>query len=684
MNPHDQHNHPHSEQPADQVHHDHHDHHEDHDHHDHHQMMVDDFRHRFWICAALTIPVLLLSPMIQRWFGIGDILPAPLGIWVLFALSSFVYVYGGLPFLKGAVEELRAGNPGMMTLVGTAITVAFVYSASVVLGLEGELFFWETVTLIDLMLLGHWIEMRSVMGASKALEELARLMPSEAHLLGDDGEIQEVPTSQLKEGDRILVKSSEKIPADGEVLEGSSSVDESMLTGESHPVEKLAGDSVVGGSVNGLGSLVVVVRHTGSASYLQQIIALVREAERSKSRTQDLANRAAFFLTVIALSVSAVTFAVWLWTAGSSLSFALERAVTVMIIACPHALGLAIPLVVSVSTGLAATRGLLIRNRVAFERARNLTTVVFDKTGTLTEGRFGVTDIRLFGSLSESALLAMAAAVERGSEHPIAAGVLLTARERELTIPEATGFEAITGKGVQATVEGASIRLLSANALTAENIAVPEHDGNKLARQGKSLVYVVRDGQAEGLLALADTIRPESREAVRRLHKQGMEVIILTGDKQEVAEWVAEDLGLDQVIAEVLPGQKSAKIAELRASGRVVAMVGDGVNDAPALATADLGIAVGAGTDVAVASADVILVNSDPRDVASIAALSKATYRKMVQNLWYAAGYNIVAIPLAAGVLVSAGIILSPAIGAVLMSLSTIVVAFNARQLKIA
>ena len=684
VNPHSQHDHQHAEQPADQGHHDHHDHHEDHDHHGHHQMMVNDFRHRFWICAALTIPVLLLSPMVQRWFGIGDILPAPLGIWVLFALSSFVYVYGGLPFLKGAVEELRAGNPGMMTLVGTAITVAFVYSASVVLGLEGELFFWETVTLIDLMLLGHWIEMRSVMGASKALEELARLMPSEAHLLGDGGEIQEVPTSQLKEGDRILVKSSEKIPADGEVLEGSSSVDESMLTGESHPVEKLAGDSVVGGSVNGLGSLVVVVRHTGSASYLQQIIALVREAERSKSRTQDLANRAAFFLTVIALSVSAVTFAVWLWTAGSSLSFALERAVTVMIIACPHALGLAIPLVVSVSTGLAATRGLLIRNRVAFERARNLTTIVFDKTGTLTEGRFGVTDIRLFGSLSESALLAMAAAVERGSEHPIATGVLLTARERELTIPEATGFEAITGKGVQATVEGASIRLLSANALTAENIAVPEHDGNKLARQGKSLVYVVRDGKAEGMLALADTIRPESREAVRWLHEQGMEVIILTGDKQEVAEWVAEDLGLDQVIAEVLPGQKSAKIAELRASGRVVAMVGDGVNDAPALATADLGIAVGAGTDVAVASADVILVNSDPRDVASIAALSKATYRKMVQNLWYAAGYNIVAIPLAAGVLVGAGIILSPAIGAVLMSLSTIVVAFNARQLKIA
>jgi Cu2+-exporting ATPase len=675
MQSHNQHEHEQITTPTEHGHH---------NHHDHHRMMVADFRRRFWISGALTIPVLLLSPMIQQWLGIAEIVPASAGIWVLLALSAFVYVYGGLPFLRGTVEELSAGNPGMMTLVGTAITVAFVYSASVVLGLKGKLFFWETVTLIDLMLLGHWIEMRSVMGASRALEELARLMPSEAHLLGADGETQEVPTSQLKGGDRILVKSSEKIPADGEVLKGSSSVDESMLTGESRPVKKLSGDSVVGGSVNGLGSLVVAVRHTGSESYLQQIISLVREAEQSKSRTQDLANRAAFFLTVSALSVAAVTFAVWLWVDRSNLSFALERAVTVMIIACPHALGLAIPLVVSVSTGLAARKGLLIRNRAAFERARNLNTIVFDKTGTLTEGRFGVTDIRIFGSLSESALLGMAAAVERGSEHPVATGVLVTARERKLAIPEATGFEAITGKGVQATVEGSSIRLLSARALAAENVAAPEHDGNELASQGKTLVYVVRDGQAEGLLALADTIRPESREAVRQLHELDMELIILTGDKREVAEWVAKDLGLDQVIAEVLPDQKSAKIAELRASGRVVAMTGDGVNDAPALATADLGIAVGAGTDVAVASADIILVNSDPRDVASIAALSKATYRKMVQNLWYAAGYNIVAIPLAAGVLASVGIVLSPAMGAVLMSLSTVVVAFNAKRLKIA
>jgi len=656
----------------------------EHDHHDHHRMMVADFRRRFWICGALTIPVLLLSPMIQEWLGIGEVLPTSVGIWVLLALSAFVYVYGGLPFLKGTADELRARNPGMMTLVGTAITVAFVYSASVVLGLQGKLFFWETVTLIDLMLLGHWIEMRSVMGASRALEELARLMPSEAHILGADGETREVPTSRLKEGDRILVKSSEKIPADGEVLEGSSSVDESMLTGESRPVKKLSGDSVVGGSVNGLGSLVIAVRHTGSESYLQQIITLVREAEQSKSRTQDLANRAAFFLTVSALSVAVVTFAVWLWVDGSNLSFALERAVTVMIIACPHALGLAIPLVVSVSTGLAARKGLLIRNRAAFERARNLNTIVFDKTGTLTEGRFGVTDIRLFGSLSESALLGLAAAVERGSEHPVATGVILTARERELTIPDSTGFEAITGKGVQATVDGSLVRLLSASALGADGVDLPEHDGNELARQGKTLVYVIRDGKAEGLLALADTIRPESREAVRQLHAQGMDVIVLTGDKREVAEWVAKDLGLDQVIAEVLPEQKSAKIAELRASGRVVAMTGDGVNDAPALATADLGIAIGAGTEVAVASADIILVNSDPRDVAAIAALSKATYRKMVQNLWYAAGYNIVAIPLAAGVLSGVGIILSPALGAVLMSLSTVVVAFNAKRLETA
>jgi Cu2+-exporting ATPase len=675
MKPHNQHNEHAHDQAAVPA---------EHDHHDHHRMMVADFRRRFWICGALTIPVLLLSPMIQEWLGIGEVLPTSVGIWVLLALSAFVYVYGGLPFLKGTADELRARNPGMMTLVGTAITVAFVYSASVVLGLQGKLFFWETVTLIDLMLLGHWIEMRSVMGASRALEELARLMPSEAHILGADGETREVPTSRLKEGDRILVKSSEKIPADGEVLEGSSSVDESMLTGESRPVKKLSGDSVVGGSVNGLGSLVIAVRHTGSESYLQQIITLVREAEQSKSRTQDLANRAAFFLTVSALSVAVVTFAVWLWVDGSNLSFALERAVTVMIIACPHALGLAIPLVVSVSTGLAARKGLLIRNRAAFERARNLNTIVFDKTGTLTEGRFGVTDIRLFGSLSESALLGLAAAVERGSEHPVATGVILTARKRELTIPDSTGFEAITGKGVQATVDGSLVRLLSASALGADGVDLPEHDGNELARQGKTLVYVIRDGKAEGLLALADTIRPESREAVRQLHAQGMDVIVLTGDKREVAEWVAKDLGLDQVIAEVLPEQKSAKIAELRASGRVVAMTGDGVNDAPALATADLGIAIGAGTEVAVASADIILVNSDPRDVAAIAALSTATYRKMVQNLWYAAGYNIVAIPLAAGVLSGVGIILSPALGAVLMSLSTVVVAFNAKRLETA
>ncbi len=675
MKPHNQHNEHAHDQAAVPA---------EHDHHDHHRMMVADFRRRFWICGALTIPVLLLSPMIQEWLGIGEVLPTSVGIWVLLALSAFVYVYGGLPFLKGTADELRARNPGMMTLVGTAITVAFVYSASVVLGLQGKLFFWETVTLIDLMLLGHWIEMRSVMGASRALEELARLMPSEAHILGADGETREVPTSRLKEGDRILVKSSEKIPADGEVLEGSSSVDESMLTGESRPVKKLSGDSVVGGSLNGLGSLVIAVRHTGSESYLQQIITLVREAEQSKSRTQDLANRAAFFLTVSALSVAVVTFAVWLWVDGNNLSFALERAVTVMIIACPHALGLAIPLVVSVSTGLAARKGLLIRNRAAFERARNLNTIVFDKTGTLTEGRFGVTDIRLFGSLSESALLGLAAAVERGSEHPVATGVILTARKRELTIPDSTGFEAITGKGVQATVDGSLVRLLSASALGTDGVDLPEHDGNELARQGKTLVYVIRDGKAEGLLALADTIRPESREAVQQLHAQGMDVIVLTGDKREVAEWVAKDLGLDQVIAEVLPEQKSARIAELRASGRVVAMTGDGVNDAPALATADLGIAIGAGTEVAVASADIILVNSDPRDVAAIAALSKATYRKMVQNLWYAAGYNIVAIPLAAGVLSGVGIILSPALGAVLMSLSTVVVAFNAKRLETA
>lgn len=669
------------------AHHDGHNHHEGHEHHDHHAhhaMMVADFRRRFWISLIVTIPILLLSPMIQEWLGFREALAFRGDLWVLLGLSTFVYLHGGRPFLTGLFEEVRDRNPGMMTLVGVAITVAFVYSVSVVFGLQGKLFFWETVTLIDLMLLGHWIEMRSVMGASRALEELARLMPADAHRLRDDGTAEDIPTSELQVGDRIRIKSGEKIPADGTVLAGHTTVDESMLTGESRPVEKREGDELVGGSVNGRGSVVAKVEKTGADSYLSQVIELVREAEQSKSRTQDLANRAALYLTIVALTAGAVTFSVWLLLLGRDLTFSLERAVTVMVITCPHALGLAIPLVVAVSTGIAAKKGLLIRNRTAFERARDLHTIVFDKTGTLTEGRFGVTDIRTFEKdASEEELLRLAAAVESNSEHPIAAGILRSAEERKLEIPAAEDFEALTGQGVRAKVEGQEIRVLSPGAVGSERLNLPEDDASRLAEQGKTLAYIVRNRKVLGLLALADRIRPESKEAIRTLHDRGISAMMLTGDKREVAEWVARELGLDRVIAEVLPDQKSSKIKELQQEGHIVAMTGDGVNDAPALATADLGIAVGAGTDVAIATADVVLVRSDPRDAADIALLSKATYKKMVQNLWYAAGYNVVAIPLAAGVLAGAGVILSPAVGAVLMSLSTVVVAVNARLLRV-
>lgn len=666
---------------------DHHDHggHDGggHDHHAHHAAMVADFRRRFWICVVVTLPILALSPMLQDWLGLEDVLQFPGDLWVLLALSSFVYGYGGWPFLSGMVNELRERSPGMMTLVALAISVAFIYSAAVVFGVPGKLFFWETATLVDLMLVGHWIEMRSVMSASRALEELAKLMPNTAHRLTNGRETEEVPTSELQPGDRVLVKSSEKIPADGRVVDGSSSVNESMLTGESAPVEKGDGDEVIAGSLNGTGSLVVEVEKTGEASYLNQVIGLVRDAQASQSRTQNLADKAAYYLTLIAISVGALTFVAWLFALDETFVFALERTVTVMVITCPHALGLAIPLVVAVSSGLGARRGLLIRNRTAFEQARNLDTIVFDKTGTLTEGRFGVTDVLVFDGTSEDALIRQAAAVEQHSEHPIAAGVLRATEKRALEVPQASGFEALTGEGVQAQVNGQTVRVLSPGALDAEDLAVPDHDRSRLSQQGKTVVYVVIDGEVAGALALADVVRDESKEAIATLHDMGVEVIMLTGDNQKVAEWVAGELNLDRVIAEVLPDEKSRVIEDLKAEGRTVAMTGDGVNDAPALATADVGIAIGAGTDVAVETADIVLVESDPRDAVDVIKLARATYRKMIQNLWYAAGYNVVAIPLAAGVLAGAGIVLSPAVGAVLMSLSTVVVAINARFLNI-
>ncbi len=525
--------------------------------------------------------------------------------------------------------------------------------------------------------------MRSVMGASRALEELARLMPAEAHRLRADETTEEVPLSELQPGDKVLVKSSEKIPADGLVIDGNSSVNESMLTGESQLVQKVKGDEVIAGSINSLGSLTIEVQKTGKESYLSQVIDLVRTAQQSKSKTQDLANRAAFYLTIIAVTVGAITFVAWFFFTGEDLTFAIERAVTVMVIACPHALGLAIPLVVAVSTSISARRGLLIRNRTAFEQARNLDTIVFDKTGTLTEGRFGVTDILTFAEVEEESLLRLAAAVEQGSEHPIAAGILQSVKDRSIEIPAAKNFEAITGKGVQAEIEGKVISVLSPGAISGEELVLPEHNADRLGRQGKTVVYVVRDSKVLGALALADVIRASSKEAISTLHTLGVEAVMLTGDKQEVADYVAAEIGLDRAIAEVLPDEKSAHIKKLKEEGRQVAMTGDGVNDAPALATADVGIAIGAGTDVAIETADIVLVDSDPRDAVRVIELAKATYSKMVQNLWYAAGYNIIAIPLAAGVLASWGIILSPAMGAVLMSLSTVIVAINARFLKV-
>jgi len=650
--------------------------------HDHHADMVADFRRRFVVSLVATLPILILSPMIQSWLGVSGTLSFAGDTWVLLGLSTFVYVYGGWPFLTGLVDELRDRMPGMMTLVALAISVAYLYSSAVALGVPGKMFFWETATLIDLMLAGHWIEMRSVMGASQALQELARLMPNTAHRFTEGGETEEVAVADLRPGDRVRVKSGEKVPADGSVVDGESSVNESMLTGESVPVQKTDGDEVIAGSMNGSGSLVVEVEKTGESNYLNQVISMVREAQASRSQTQNLADRAAMWLTVIALTAGALTFGAWYGPLEESFVFSLERAVTVMVITCPHALGLAIPLVVSVSTGLGAQRGLLIRDRGAFEEARNLDTIVFDKTGTLTEGRFGVTDVLCFESQTEDAVVRLAASVEAHSEHPIAAGITRAAEERGLDVPEATGFEAMTGRGVRATVDGGPVQVLSPGAADQET-DLPDHDAASLENAGKTVVYVVRDGEPIGALALADIIRPESKEAIETLHRIRIDAVMLTGDNERVARWVASELGLDRVIAEVLPDEKSTVIEDLQGEGRVVAMTGDGVNDAPALATADVGIAIGAGTDVAVETADIVLVDSDPRDAVAVIRLAGATYRKMVQNLWWATGYNVFAIPLAAGAGIGLGILLSPAAGAVLMSLSTVIVAVNARYLRV-
>ena len=644
--------------------------------------MVADFRRRFWVSLVLTPPVLLLSPMIQHWLGIEGTQDFPGSEFLLFALSSVAYLYGGWPFLAGFFSEIRDRKPGMMTLIALAISVAYIYSAAVTFGLPGMSFYWELVTLIVIMLLGHWLEMRSVMGASRALEELVRLLPDTAARLDDGGAITEVPISELVPGDRVLIRPGAKVPVDGTILDGKSSFNEAMLTGESRPVSKEPGDSAIGGAINGASAVTIEVTATGDKTYLAQVINLVKEAQATRSRTQDIANRAAGWLTYIALSVGLGTLVVWLYL-GESPQFAIERMVTVMVIACPHALGLAVPLVVAVSTSLSAGSGLLIRDRAAFERARNLNAVVFDKTGTLTEGRFGVSDIVLLAGGTEEVELRFAASAESHSEHPIAHGIVAAARERGVAFPAPGQVRNITGEGIVAEVEGRDIRIVSPGHLARQGNPVPAERLRELEGQGKTVVVLVRDGEPRALFALADIVRPESREAIAELKGLGISSVMLTGDARGVAAAVSKELGIAEYFAEVLPDQKSAKIKELQGRGLQVAMVGDGVNDAPALVQADLGVAIGAGTDVAVESADVVLVRSDPRDVAAILGLSRATYRKMVQNLIWATAYNAIAIPMAAGITFGTGFLMTPAVGAVLMSASTIIVAINAQLLRL-
>lgn len=650
-------------------------------HHDH-SHMVADFRRRFWISLILTLPILVLSPVIQDFLRLGELLRFASDQYLLWAISSVVFFYGGWPFLKGIIVELKENKPGMMTLIAIAISTAYLYSSAVVLGLSGMGFFWELATLIDIMLLGHWIEMKSVMGASHALEELAKLMPSVAHKLTKDGKIEDISIEELALGDRILIRPGEKVPADGLVIEGLSAMDESMLTGESKPVSKQAGAHAIGGAVNGEGSLTVEVKKTGKESYLNQVIELVRQAQESKSKTQDLANRAAVILTFVAIIGGGLTFLTWFLLSSQDLSFSIERAVSVMVIACPHALGLAVPLVVAVSTAIAATNGLLIRDRAAFERSRNIDAIIFDKTGTLTQGKFGVTDTLTFDSeISKDDILSYAGAVEAHSEHPIAKGIVAFSPIKKFVM----GFRAIPGKGAEGQVDGKRVAVVSPGYLRENYIQIPSQktEIEKLSSQGKTVIYVLLDKKLVGAVALADIIRPESKQAISWLKSQGIKCIMLTGDNPLVAKWVAEEIELDEYFAEVLPHQKAEKVKEVQSRGLTVAMTGDGVNDAPALAQSDIGIAVGAGTDVAIETADIILVRSNPQDVAAIIGLSKATYSKMVQNLWWATGYNAFAIPLAAGVLFKFGLILSPALGAVLMSLSTVIVAINAKRLKL-
>ncbi|HEX9117209.1 MAG TPA: copper-translocating P-type ATPase [Anaerolineae bacterium] len=641
------------------------------------------FRRRFWACLILSVPVLLYSPMLQMWFHFS--LPAfPGSQWIGPLFSVIVFLYGGVPFLQMALPELRSRQPGMMTLISLAISVAFIYSLAALFISPDTGLFWELVTLIDIMLLGHWIEMRSVRQASGALNELAKLMPDTAERIRPDGSIDVVPVTGLQNGELVLVRPGTGVPADGEVVEGESEVNEAMITGESRPVKKRPGERVIAGTINQDGSLRVKVTATGEETALAGIMRLVSEAQSSKSRTQLLADRAAGWLFYIALGVAAITAVAWIIAIGLNVQV-IERVATVLVIACPHALGLAIPLVVAITTTLAAQSGILVRDRLALEEAREIDTVVFDKTGTLTRGEFGVIAMATTDGWDEGQALALAAAVEGDSEHIMAQAVRRSAGERGLALPAVTGFEALKGRGARAMSDGRDLYVGGPRLLEMLNLT-PSSDlavfAEQAGQKGQSAIYLVSGGQPAAAFALADVIRPESKEAVRRLHDMGMQVAMLTGDSEAVAQAVAAELGIDQSFAQVLPENKDQKVAELQRQGKRVAMVGDGVNDAPALTRADVGIAIGSGTDVAVQSAGIILVKSNPLDVVKIIELSRASYRKMQQNLVWAAGYNVVALPLAAGVLAPVGILLSPAVGALLMSISTVVVALNAQLLR--
>ena len=635
------------------------------------------FLKRFWICLVLTIPVLLLSHMIQQWLGVnwrftGD-------TYLLLALSSVIYFYGGWPFLDGMWRELRWKAPGMMTLVAVAISTAYIYSVAVIFGLKGMDFFWELATLIDIMLLGHWLEMRSQSAASRALESLVALMPSIVHV-ERNGQVTDIPLQELKQDDTAVIKPGEKIPADGVIIEGTSSINESMLTGESVPVKKEKDAKVIGGSINGDGALKIKVSGTGSDSYLNKVINMVKSAQDAKSRTQNLADKVAMWLTLVALGVGIITFIIWL-TAGREISFALERMVTVMVTSCPHALGVAIPLVVAISTAISATHGLLIRNRTAFENSRKLTTIIFDKTGTLTKGSHEVQMvIPLSNNITENEVLQYAAALQQQSEHHIAHGVMAALKKRNLELWRSSDFKYIQGVGVSGIVNGKNVVAAGPNYFKQNNREAPPIPA-AIDQNIETVNFLLIDDQPAGIITLADAIRESAGEAVERLKQMGIKSFLLTGDNKKIAASVAQKLGMDGYLANVLPHEKQIKVKEFQDKGEIVAMTGDGVNDAPALAQADVGIAVGSGTDVAAETADIILVNSDPKDVVNLISFGRLTYRKMVQNLFWAIGYNVIAIPLAAGVLFPY-FVLSPALGAVLMSLSTIIVAFNAQLLR--